>query len=751
MGIQLGLNKIIWMRLLLTLVAASTAYAGQAEGSFTLDNPYAVYAPGEAPSVSVSVPCSTVGECGITVCVIDFHGTEVSSSSKSLDCDGKALQADVKLAPLSRIGYFQARCSVSDPAGRIFDAGVVPFAVIPVIDVSGYGGSNPFGAMVFPHLSYPPQEKEKDAFLMSRIGMAWVRTHRFNWLRAQQSPDAAYDWREPDFEAALYAKHGLNIIATIGWPVPVWASEAQGKQGLDAGCFMPKAEFLPLCAKFHTALAERYKGKIACYEIGNEVDAFFWRGKLDSFLTHDSKGIIKDFVDYYCLISDALHAADPQARTAPNMTGDVPDGHSYKPWLRTALELGLGPKMSDFSTHYTGDVAAAEKLFTEFGQPEKPVLVTEIGGIVRGASNVDPCGDDMKSLIFNDYHQNIEQLATRKVSAMCKFLFREQTTYGGEGGMVAGLLENNFTIRPSYVAYATLIRTLLGASFIEELNLVRDASVGWLEGYRFKKKEEDLAVLFLHGSTPAMITLQTKASSLRLVDVMGGEREIAVSDGKAVFQMDGRLPLFVLGPVEGAAGPIEKPRDTLVRTIDLAPLNAGFEADGAAPDKMPGWSRMIDEVAAKKIDAPFTVTLDAAVAFEGKRSVRFSAATQTDWWGVCQVFPLSKIPAIEPGQYLVFKVSMRVKGENVKGMGLGYTIAFRKKDMVRIHFAGSDYFGYGGTFEWRELACSSKIEQIRPETELVSLDILLGKSTGTVWIDDVHFSVEVWRKASLDK
>jgi hypothetical protein len=65
--------------------------------------------------------------------------------------------------------------------------------------------------------------------------------------------------------------------------------------------------------------------------------------------------------------------------------------------------------------------------------------------------------------------------------------------------------------------------------------------------------------------------------------------------------------------------------------------------------------------------------------------------------------------------------------------------------MSRLYFMGSPYFGFGGTFDWKELSGTHKLEGWVPGADRLTLDLLMGKSTGTLWMDQVKMSVQLWK------
>lgn len=703
-----------------------------------------VYAPGEPIKmtlVGAGLPDAKVKARAI---ITDFYGQPAGEKQWEVKAEGGTVRQEFSAPDSGKLGFFSMHVELVDGQGVVLISAENSFVVIP----QPKEGDNLFGAMVYPHLAYPIEDKERDVQYMKRIGVTYVRTGRLNWVHAQASKEAPIAWDDLDREVDLYARYKLKIIATTAWPIPTWASPAVNtKDGVDRGNFLPREDCMPLALQFMREMVARYRDKIACYEIGNETDAYFWLGSLEHYYAHDTKGILRDYCDYFSALADEIHAVDPQALIAPSTTSHIPEGHMYQPWLKTVLDFGLGSKMSALATHYDADMDAINAILREY-RAEKPVFITEIGGISRKSLKADSNGSAMKEIIRGDYLQMSRKLASKNVKALCKFIFREQSTYGGEGNLMAGLLGPNFELRPTYVAYATLIRQLAGADYVKELNVTRDTSQGWLQGVAFARGGQAINLLFLHAAEKATVTLITKEAQLKWVDVMGNEEPLSVKDGKATIEMTKALPVIILGKLEDKNGVVQRPADNLVREVEITLENPGFEAE-ASLDKIPGWRRMVNEDGASNLKGgKFSVNPDHEIVAQGKQSVRFDAPELTQWFGLSQEIPLALIPKPAADEYLVFKVSAMVKGSKVNGKGMGYTLAFRKADMTRLYFMGSPYFGFGGTFDWRELSGSHQLREWVPGTERLTLDLLMGKATGTLWLDQVKVSIQLWKTAN---
>jgi GH35 family endo-1,4-beta-xylanase len=335
-------------------------------------NELAILAPDE--TVSFTLEASPGDTAGLTCKIVDWDGKAIpipeGKEAKKASLPPGSLENGYYELIVLRYGAEVSRKS---------------FAVIPKPDANIDPSKNQFGAMVIPHTAYPLADRETDAKFMERIGIRWVRTHRLNWIHVQKAPDKPFDWREADAEMEIYKRHKLDVVATCGWPCPPWASSGNphGVIGAARGNMTPEAKFQPQLERFYTELAKRYAGRVAYYEIGNEVDANnFWLGSYESWASGSKDAIMKDYCKYFLLCAKALKAGDPEAKVAPNTTGAA-EGHSYKPWLETMCKEGIGEEMNSFSTHYMADLPAIRKTLAKYGKGDIDIILTEIGGFVR--------------------------------------------------------------------------------------------------------------------------------------------------------------------------------------------------------------------------------------------------------------------------------------------------------------------------------------------------------------------------------
>jgi hypothetical protein len=147
----------------------------------------------------------------------------------------------------------------------------------------------------------------------------------WEWTEPQPPTDGRhrYDWRMADFIAGTLASHGLRWIAVLAYS-PAWASETPHQLH---GAPRTPAEF----ASYAGALARRYRGSIAAYEIWNEENsAAFWRPAPDP----------SHYAEVYAAARAAIHRADPGA---PVLVGGLANTN----WSSFLSKLLRQPELRD--------------------------------------------------------------------------------------------------------------------------------------------------------------------------------------------------------------------------------------------------------------------------------------------------------------------------------------------------------------------------------------------------------------------
>ena len=114
---------------------------------------------------------------------------------------------------------------------------------------------------------YRPEVADRDMGYVRDAGFAWIK-QIFAWKDIEGAAKGHYDWSRTDRLVSQAEQYGLKMLVRVDW-APAWAEGGGG----------PIRDFNDY-GDFVYALATRYKGKIAAYQIWNEPNlAREWGGQ----------------------------------------------------------------------------------------------------------------------------------------------------------------------------------------------------------------------------------------------------------------------------------------------------------------------------------------------------------------------------------------------------------------------------------------------------------------------------------------
>jgi hypothetical protein len=194
-----------------------------------------------------------------------------------------------------------------------------------------------------------PDTTERDLKLAKEAGFRWVK-QMFQWNYIEGKGKGQLEWEEPDRIVTAVASHGLKLLARVDF-VPAWA-RAKGANLQVNGPPANNQDY----ADFLGALARRYRGRIAAYQIWNEPNlAREWDGRPPN---------ASEYVALLKAAYQAIKTADPNAiviasglspTTAPPPTA-IPDLE----YLRQMYAAGAGNYFDMLGVHAAGYKAPPE-------------------------------------------------------------------------------------------------------------------------------------------------------------------------------------------------------------------------------------------------------------------------------------------------------------------------------------------------------------------------------------------------------
>lgn len=194
-------------------------------------------------------------------------------------------ESRARRAPTQTPATAQAR-TAPDPAPTMTVAS-------PIVQLVREGKVSPAQPAVHVFLWGHPETTDRDLKLAKEAGFVWVK-QRFEWRYIEKTKKGAFEWHEPDRVVDAVNRAGLGMVVRLD-NQPEWAR----RDGLFPASGPPDS--YRDWEDYVDAVARRYRGKIAAYEIWNEPN-----------LTREWGGAKPNPKDYTSLLK-AAHAAIKRA------------------------------------------------------------------------------------------------------------------------------------------------------------------------------------------------------------------------------------------------------------------------------------------------------------------------------------------------------------------------------------------------------------------------------------------------------
>ncbi len=292
-----------------------------------------------------------------------------------------------------------------------------------------------------------------------KTGARWVR---FDCYWAALEPGRGqYTWDRLDWVVDAARARGLSIVGTLAY-TPAWA---RGPGTTDHAPPIQTSDF----ADFAAAVATRYAGRIATWEIWNEPNTSgFWQPRPDP-------------AAYRALLaasSSAIHAVQPQAivlsgglaPAGPRLDYTAPDGSAMSPWRFLADLYADGasgtfdaladhpyapqPSLPDVANPGNAfrEVTSLHDLMATNGDGAKQIWATEVGATTGGSAALSRT---QQAIAVTQYLRGWSQLPFG--GPLFYFELRDRGTNAQVRDDNYGLLDFTWHAKPAYRAYVRLV------------------------------------------------------------------------------------------------------------------------------------------------------------------------------------------------------------------------------------------------------------------------------------------------------
>ena len=251
---------------------------------------------------------------------------------------------------------------------------------------------NPWGANAFLHKEVEFWKKEKTLEMARDAGIKWIK-QQFPWEEIEQGQKREFfdqTWQKPTWEkydeiVSLAEEFDLKLIARVD-RTPLWARQPGAVPEAPPANFADFGDFLSI-------LAERYKGRIAHYQLWNEPNlAHEWGNPPDP----------KGYVDLLRSGYQRLKEVDPSIKVLA-----APLAITLERSPRAMVELDFLEEMYQHGAGAYFDIMSANAYGLEFppiAEPDPNVLNFRRVELLRAV--MERNNDSDKAVWFNEYGWN---------------------------------------------------------------------------------------------------------------------------------------------------------------------------------------------------------------------------------------------------------------------------------------------------------------------------------------------------------
>ncbi len=429
--------------------------------------------------------------------------------------EGKAENERANLGQLP-VGYYEL---VRPAGGSTVSVGVLAPLAARTPDTS------PIAIDVAMSWFYSDDKKEAVASLCRLAGINWVRD-RLAWGAVEPRKGRFTERTQYDSSARIQSAAGLKVLQ-VNHSSPQWANPDGKRFPLD----------LRDAYNFHREIARRWKGQVLAFEPWNEADIDVFGGHTGAEMASMQKA---SYLGVKAGNPEAIASLNVFASNRRAQQEDLADNETSAYFDTCNLHHYIAPdKYPDWYASFRAICAG------------KPLWVTEFSMPVQWSDEKTKELDEQTLRTQADRVPMAFAMSLHEGSAASFYFLMPHYV---EGKTQFGILRNDLTPRPAYVALAAVGRLLAGARPIGKVD-------GELKGYLFNARpdgqEREVGVVWMKQGERQF----NVPDGVKFFDVLG--RPVEFPQGRATITQS---PLFAVAPANVI------PHDGLIAAPPAPPL-----------------------------------------------------------------------------------------------------------------------------------------------------------------------------------
>ena len=461
----------------------------------------------------------------------DWDGNELGRGKQAAAVPARSEPVEVKLqikeAERARRRFLEAEISLDIPGQKVAPARAAWVAGLDEKGDAALEPESPFGMGVYLN-RYGGDARglalmQRAAQMARDAGVKWSRED-FSWGRIEPQR-RQFDWTYYDNLVACARSNGITVYAIVGswtgWTKPY------------------TLEGIEDYVRFLKVMVRRYHKEIQQWEIWNEPNIFFWDGPKDLY----AQLLTKSYA--------AVKEIDPGAQVLGLSTAGID-----QKFISRMLELQAPFDILTIHPYrvHLNDLAFIEdlkKVSDQVKLPDgkpRPVWLTEMGWATHTPHNT--LRQDFAS---NTLRTQAELIARSYLCAIVSGVEPKTFWYDfrNDGGdpiyfeHQMGIVYNDFSPKPAYIAYATLTRVLRGKRLVGPV----PAPQGVLAfNFRPTAGNSGETIALWSPQADARVELPTPAQRVTHINGVGEQRDLQVQAGRVSIELKKGAVVYLLYP-----------------------------------------------------------------------------------------------------------------------------------------------------------------------------------------------------------